>query len=200
VFARIRVDCAVVGSCGVGYKIFDVPSGYVPSVFEIVFLVIIMMFFSVVSLWHVGKVIEIPSVPRVVVLERAFICGDISKASKITSNLYLRVGPDDEAYDYVIEASTQDIQRLDLGKSRKLWVAVEPDRSKRFVWGVYDNELGLLISRKDILEWVQYSNSANYFVIVTWGFLSLYLLFVLFKHGIWNGFLAKRIACENRAD
>ena len=199
-FAFIRVACAFVGSCGVGYKIFDVPSGYVPSVFEVVLLVVILMYFSIISLWHLGKVIEVPSAPRKVVLERAFIYRDISKASKITSNLYLRVGPDDEAYDYVIEASTQDIQRLDLDKSRKLWVAVEPDRSKRFVWGVYDNELGLLISRKDILQWAQYRNSANYFVIVTWGFLSLYLLFVLFKHGVWNRFLAKRIACENRED
>ncbi|VVO25656.1 hypothetical protein [Pseudomonas fluorescens] len=182
------------------YKIFDIPKGYVPSVFEIIFLIIILMYFSVVSLCHFEEVVEIPSVPKKLVLESAFIYRDISRVSKTTSNLYLRVGPGDEAYDHVIEASTREVQHLGFSKSRKLWVAVEPDRSKRFVWGVYDNDLRLLISRQDILQWAQYSNSANYFVIVTWGFLSLYLLFVLLKHGVWNGFLAKRIAREDRAD
>ena len=181
-------------------KIFSIPGGYVLSVFEIVFLIIVLLYFSVVIFYQFGKVVEIPSAPKKIVLERASICRDILEVSKTTSSLYLRVGSNDEEYDYVVEASTQDIRRLDLDKSRKLWVAVGPDRNKRFIWGVYDDELGLLISRKDILQWVQYSNSANYFVIITWGFLSLYLLFVLFKYGIWNRFLAKRTACENRED
>lgn len=182
------------------YKIFDVPSDYVPSVFEVVFSVVILMYLLFVSFYHLGQVKEIPSIPKRVVLENAFIYRDISAVSKTTSNVYLRVGPDDDAYDHIIEASTRDVQHLDLKKSRKLWVAVEPDRSKRFVWGVYDNELGLLISRQEILEWAQYRSSVNYFVVVTWGFLSLYLLFVLLKHGVWNRYLAKRIARENRAD
>lgn len=188
------------GSCGVLYKIFDVSSDYVPSIFEIVFTIIILIFLSGVSFYHIGEVVEIPSTPKKVVLESAFIYRDVSSASKSTSNLYLRVGPDGDAYDHVVEAATRDIQHLDLKGARKLWVAVEPDRTKRFVWGVYDNELGLLISRQKILEWAQDRNSINYFVVVSWGFLSLYLLFVLLKHGVWNRFLAKRIARENRAD
>lgn len=182
------------------YKMYDIPSNYVPSAFEVVFLVVILMYLLFFSFYHLGQVIKIPSVPKRVVLESAFIYRDVSAFSKTTSNVYLRVGSDDEAYDHIVKASTRDVQHLDLKKSRKLWVAVEPDRTTRFVWGVYDNELGLLISRQEILEWAQYRNSVNYFVVVTWSAGSLFLLFLLLKHGIWNRFLAKRIARENRAD
>lgn len=182
------------------YKMFDIPSGYILGVFEIIFLIIVLMYLSVVSFYHFGRVIDIPLVPKRVVLESAFIYKDVSVFSKTTSKLYLRVGPAGEEYDHVIEASTRNIQYLGLNKSRKLWVAVEPDRSKRFIWGVYDDGLGLLISRKDILEWAKYSNFVNCFMIVTWGVGFLYLLFVLFKYGVWNRLLAKRIARENRSD
>ncbi|MFL1528302.1 hypothetical protein [Pseudomonas sp. O230] len=181
-------------------KILSIPDGHVLSTFEIVFLIIILFYFSVISFHYFGRIVEIPLVPKKVVLKSAFVYRSISEVSKTTSNLYLRIGPDDEAYEYVIEASTRAVKHLDFSKSRKLWVAVEPDRSKRFIWGVYDDELGLLISRKDILEWAQYSNSVNYFLIVTLGIGFLYLLFVLFKNGVWNRLLAKRIARENRSD
>jgi hypothetical protein len=134
-----------------------------------------------------------------VVLESAVIHKGLWEASKTTSYLYLRVGQGDDEYDYVIEASSRDVQYLDLSRSRKLWVAVEPDRSKRFVWGVYNSELDLLISRQDILMWALQNNISNYFIIFTWSIGSLYLLFLIFRNGIWNRFLAKRIARENRA-
>lgn len=185
---------------GVRFKIFDIPSDYVPGVFEIIFSIVIVVYLSVVSLWHLGKVIEIPPVPKKVVLESAVVYRDVSTASKTMSKLYLRIGPVDEAYNHIVDASTQDIKSFDFNKSRKLWVAVESDRSKRFVWGVYDSDLGLLISRKDIVEWAQYNNSTNYFVFATWFALSLLMLFMLFKHGLWNRFLARRMTHEDRSD
>lgn len=175
-----------------------IPDGYVLTVFEIIILIIIFLCVVGGSLYHFYRLVEIPLTPRKVVLESAFVNREVSGGSKTTSNLYLTVGSDNEAYDYVIEASTRDIEHLSFNKSRKLWVAVEPDRGKRFVWGVYDNELALLIGRQDILQWAKYRNSKNYFIIFTWGFGSLYLLFVLINNGIWNRILAKRIAHENR--
>jgi len=182
----------------VRYNAISIPDGYVLTTLEIIFLIIIFLYLVGGSFYHFYELVEIPLVPKEVVLESAFVNRNISGGSKTTSNLYLTVGPDDEAYDYVIEASTRDIEHLGFNKSRKLWVAVEPDRRKRFVWGVYDNELTLLISRQDILQWSKYNNAKNYFVIFTWGFGSLYLLFVLINNGIWNRVLAKRIAHENR--
>ena len=180
-----------------GYKISDIPKGYVLSVFEIIFSIIIFIFLFVVSMHHFGRLVEIPSAPRKVVLKSAFIYRNISTISKTTSNLYLRVGQGDETYDYIIEASTREVQHLDLRKPRKLWVAVEPDSSKKFVWGVYDDELGLIISRAKIQQWSRQNNFSNYAVIVTWGVLSVFMLYLLIKYGVWNRFLAKRNAREN---
>lgn len=179
-------------------KMYDIPGDYVLSIFEMVFSFIVLIGLSFFSLYFLSKVVEVPPVPNKVVLESAFIYRDVSGGSKTTSNLYLRVGSGDVAYDHVIEASIRDIQYLDLKKSRKLWVAVEPDRSKRFVWGVYDDQLKLLISRNDIQGWLWHSNFVNYSIVATWGAMSLFMLFMLFKYGVWNRFLAKRITRENR--
>ena len=187
------------GGYSVRNRKLSIPDGYVLNVFEAVFFMIIIVFFSVISFWCFEKIVKIPSTPKKVVLESAVIHKGLWEASKTTSYLYLRVGQGDDEYDYVIEASSRDVQYLDLSRSRKLWVAVEPDRSKRFVWGVYNSELELLISRQDILMWALQNNISNYFIIFTWSIGSLYLLFLIFRNGIWNRFLAKRIARENRA-
>lgn len=57
-----------------------------------------------------------------------------------------------------------------------------------------------MISRKDILQWARFDNIKNYLTIVTSSVLSLYLLLLIFRNGFWNRFVAKRKACENRAD
>jgi len=180
------------------YNAISIPDGYVLTTLEIVFLIIISLYLVGGSFYHFYELVEIPLAPKKVVLESAFVNRNISGGSKATSNLYLTVGQDKETYDYVIEAPVRDIEHLGFKKLRKLWVAVEPDRKKRFVWGVYDNELTLLISRQDILRWTKYNNAKNYFVIFTWGFGSLYLLFILINNGIWNRVSGKRIAHENR--
>ncbi|MVV49169.1 hypothetical protein EJA72_13115 [Pseudomonas sp. PB120] len=180
------------------YKALSIPDGYVLTIFEVVFLVTILMFVFGGALYHFYRVVEIPPTPRKVVLESAFVYRGVSEVSRTTSNLYFRIGSDDKAYDYVMEASSRDIKYLAFSKSKKLWVALESDRNKQFVWGVYDDELVLLISRKNILQWARYKNSVNYFMFFAWGFGSLYLLFVLINNGVWNRFLAKRIAHENR--
>lgn len=150
------------------------------------------MLFSFFSCWIFSKVIDVPAVPEKFVLEDAFIYRGLSKASKTTSYLYLRVGLDDEAYNYIIEVSNRDIGHLDLSSLRKLLVAVDSDRKKHFVWWIYDENGVVLISRKEILQWVKSNNSANYFTVFTWSVLSLYLLFLIFRYGIWNRVLAKR--------
>ncbi|MBV6827263.1 hypothetical protein [Pseudomonas sp. PD9R] len=180
------------------YNAIFIPDGYVLTTLEIIFLIIISLCLVGGSFYHFYKLVEIPLAPKKVVLESAFVNRNVSGGSKTTSNLYLTVGPGNERYDYVIEASTRDIEHLGFNKSRKLWVAVEQDRRKRFVWGVYDNELTLLIDRQDILQWAKYSNFKNYFIIFSWGFSSLYLLFLLINNGVWNRVLAKRIAHEYR--
>lgn len=180
------------------YKALSIPDGYVLTVFEVVFFVAILVCFFCLSLYQFYRVVEIPLTPKKVVLENAFVYREVSEASKTTSNLYFRVGSGDEAYDYVIEASSRDIKHLGFSKSRKLWVAVEPDRSKRFVWGVYDNELTLLVSRQDIVRWAKSDNIKNYLKIFILYASSLCLLFWLLRNGIFNRFLAKRITRENR--
>jgi len=184
---------------GVRFKMFDIPNDYVPSIFEVIFSIVIVVYLSVVSIWHLGKVIEIPPAPKKLVLESAVVYRDVSIDSKTTSRLYLRIGSLNEAYNYVIDASTQDIRYSDFNKSRKLWVAVASDRGKRFVWEVYDSDLALLISHREIVTWAQYSNSKNYFAFTTCFALSLFMLFLLFKHGLWNRFLAKRMTHEDRS-
>jgi hypothetical protein len=76
---------------------------------------------------------------------------------------------------------------------------VDSDRNKKFVWGIYDENGVVLISRKEILQWAKSNNSANYFAVITWSVLSLYLLFLIFRYGVWNRIFAKRIEHENRA-
>jgi hypothetical protein len=167
-------------------------------VFEIVFFIVVIMYFSVVSFWCFEEIVEIPSAPEKVVLENAVIHKGLSEASRTTSYLYLRVGKGNDTYDHVIEVSSRDIQHLDFSKSRELWVAVESDRSTQFVWGVYDDRLGVLISRQDILGWALQNNISNYFIVFTWSVGSIYLLFLLFRNGVWNRFVAKKIARKNR--
>lgn len=178
----------------------SIPDGYVLTVLEIVFLMIILVCFFCGALYHFYRVVEIPLTPRKVVLESAVVYRDVSVASKTTSNLYLRIGSVDETYHYVIEASTRDIKHLAFSKSRKLWVAVEPQRNKRFVWGVYDNELTLLISRQEIVGWAVSGNMKKYLIIFILYISCLCLLFWLLRNGIFNRFLAKGIAHENRSN
>lgn len=180
------------------YKALLIPDGYVLTAFEVVFLVTILMCLCGGSVYHLYKVIEIPPAPRKVVMESAFLYKNVLGSSKNTSSLYLRVGSDHDAYNYVIEASTRDIKHLAFSKSRKLWVAVESGRSKRFVWSVYDNELALLVSQQDVMRWARSNNIKNYLIVFILYASSLCLLFWLLRNGIFNRFLAKRIARENR--
>lgn len=161
---------------------------------------IVFLLFSIFSFYIFNKIIDISLVPRRIVLEDAFIYRSLSEASRTRSYLYLRVGLGDYVYDHVMQVSSRDIRHLDLSESRKLWVAVDSGRNNRFVWGVYDNDGGLMISRKDILQWARFDNIKNYLTIVTSSVLSLYLLLLIFRNGFWNRFVAKRKACENRAD
>ena len=181
-------------------KMRDIPAGYLSGFFESVFLIVLMIGFSFFAFFHLDKVMKIPSPPKKTILEKAFIYRDVSMVSKTTSKLFLTVGTGGHAYDYVIEASTRDIQFLDFNKSRMLWVAVEADRRRRFVWAIYDDGLGLLISRQEILAWMQYRNTVNYSVVAVSGVGTLCLFYLVFRYGFWNRLLAKRMARENRRD
>lgn len=176
---------------------YEIPPGYVPGIFGTGFLLALLGLFSLGVFYHYDRILEIPSAPKIVVLKAAFVHKDISRISKTTSNLYLCVGTGDEIHDYVIEASTEDVRNLNIIKSRKLWVAIEQERSERFVWAVYDHNFELLISRQKILEWARYKNIVNYFIVVAWGVLSLFLLFILCKYGVWNRVLARRKASSS---
>ena len=172
-------------------KVLLVSGRYVASVSETVFCLFTFLLFSFSTFYFFSRVVETPLVPRKFVLEEAYIYKDLSDASKSTSYLYLRVGRDDEAYNYIIEASSRDLRHLDLSKSRKLLVAVDSTRSNQFVWGVYDEEGVIMISRKDILQWVDSNNAANYFTVFAFSGLSLYLLMLIVRNGIWNRFWRK---------
>ncbi|VVO05002.1 hypothetical protein PS726_02963 [Pseudomonas fluorescens] len=201
-------NCKEVGGClkskpsledqGVRNKIFPVPVGYVSSAFEIIFCVIVLLLYLVFSLYIYSRLIEVPPVPDKLVMKDAFVYRGHSQASKTTSFLYLRVGADDAAYKYIIEASNRDVMYTDFDKPRRLWVAVDADQSKKFVWGVYDEDYGLLISRQDILRWASSVNIDNYFVLSLLFVSSLYFLYIVFLTGVWNRCAAKRMACENK--
>jgi hypothetical protein len=201
-------NCKEVGGClksklaledqGVRNKIFPVPVGYVSSAFEIIFCVIVLLLYLVFSLCIYSRLIEVPPVPDKLVMKDAFVYRGYSQASKTTSFLYLRVGADDAAYKYIIEASNRDVMYTDFDKPRRLWVAVDTDESKKFVWGVYDEDYGLLISRQDILRWASSVNIDNYFVLSLLFISSLYFLYIVFLTGVWNRCAAKRMACENK--
>jgi hypothetical protein len=179
-------------------KFFPVPVGYVSSVFEIVFCAIVLLLYVVFSIYIYSKLIDVPPVPDKLVMKEAFVYRGLSQASKTTSFLYLRVGAGDAAYKYIIEASSRDIVYANFDKSQKLWVAVDSDRSKKFVWGVYDDNYGLLISRQDILRWIHSVNVDNYFILSLMFISSLYFLYIIFWTGVWNRCAAKRMACENK--
>ncbi|WP_448645813.1 hypothetical protein [Pseudomonas mohnii] len=174
-----------------------IPPEYIAGVGEIVFLVFLFVGFVVASVPMYGKVREIPPLPERLVMESAYLYRDVFQ-SRATSSLYLRVGLDEDAYNYIIEASASDIQHLNLRKGKKLWVAVDSDRTKRFVWWVYDVDTNLLIGRKDILLWVRSNNIGCYFVLAGWSIILSYLLFVIARNGIWNRVAAKRRTHETR--
>lgn len=176
-----------------------IPPGYVAGAGEIVFCVIVFSFLVFASAYMLGDVKEIPPLPERLVMESAYIYRDVSQ-SKADSYLYLRVGLGDDAYKYTIVARSSDVLHLDLRKSRRLWVAVDPDRSKRFVWWIYDFDNNLIISRKEILDWIRRYNSRNYFVAILGAVSSLYLLLIIVRNGVWNRVVAKRKAHESRAD
>ncbi|WP_433767586.1 hypothetical protein [Pseudomonas putida] len=166
---------------------------------ETAFCLIIFLLFSFSVFYFFSKVVEVPLVPRKLVLEDAYIYRGLSDASKTTSYLHLRVGRDDGAYNYIIEASNRDLRHLDLSKSRKLLVAVDSSRNTQFIWGVYDEGGVVMINRENILQWVKLNNTANYFMLFTFLLLSIYLLMLIVRNGIWNRLFAKRIAHEDRA-
>jgi len=176
-----------------------IPPGYVAGVGEVVFCVIVFFFLVFASAYMLGDVKEIPSLPERLVVESAYIYRDVSQ-SKSDSYLYLKVGLDDDAYNYTIVARSSDLRYLDLRKSKKLWVAVDSDRSKRFIWWVYDFDNKLIVSRKEILDWIRRYNSRNYFVVILGAVSSLYLLLIIVRNGVWNRVVAKRKAHESGAD
>ena len=176
-----------------------IPPGYVAGVGEVVFCVVVFFFLVFASAYMLGDVKEIPSLPERLVMENAYIYRDVSQ-SKNDSYLYLKVGLDDGAYNYTIVARSSDLRHLDLRKSRKLWVAVDSDRSKRFVWWIYDFDNKLIISRKDILDWIRRYNGRSYFVAILGAVSSLYLLLIIVRNGVWNRVVAKRKVHESRAD
>ena len=90
-----------------------IPPEYIAGVGEIVFLVFLFVGFVVASVPMYGKVLEIPPLPERLVMESAYLYRDVFQ-SRATSSLYLRVGLDEDAYNYIIEASASDIQHLNL--------------------------------------------------------------------------------------
>lgn len=176
-----------------------IPPGYVAGVGEIAFCVTVFFFLVFASAYMLGDVKEIPSLPERLVMENAYIYRDVSQ-SKNDSYLYLKVGLDDDAYNFTIVARSSDLRHLDLRKSRKLWVAVDSDRSKQFVWWIYDFDNKLIVSRKEILDWMRYYNSRNYFVAILGAVSSLYLLLIIVRNGVWNRVVAKRKAHESGTD
>lgn len=182
---------------GVRAKNLYIPPEYIAGVGEVVLLLFLFVGLVVTSIFMYGGIQEIPPLPERLVMENAYLYRDVSQ-SRATSSLYLRVGLDEDAYNYIIEASASDIQHLNLRKGQKLWVAVDSDRTKRFVWWVYDVDTNLLISRKDILLWIRSNNIGCYFVLVGWSIILSYLLLVIVRNGIWNRVVAKRRAYENR--
>ena len=176
-----------------------IPPGYVASVGEVVFCVIVFFFLVFASAYMLVDVKEIPSSPENLVVENAYIYRDVSH-SKSDSYLYLKVGLGDEAYNYTIVARSSDVRHLDLRKSRKLWVAVDSDRSKQFVWWVYDFDNKFVISREEILDWVRRYNNGNYLMVVLGVVSSLYLLLVIVRNGFWNRVVVKRKMHESGTD
>ncbi len=174
-----------------------IPPEYIAGVGEVVLLLFLFVGLVVASIFMYGEIQEIPPLPERLVMENAYLYRDVSQ-SRATSSLYLRVGLDEDAYNHIIEASASDIQPLNLRKGQKLWVAVDSDRTKRFVWWVYDVDTNLLISRKDILLWIRSNNIGCYFVLVGWSIILSYLLLVIVRNGVWNRVVAKRRAYENR--
>ena len=181
---------------GVRAKNLYIPPEYIAGVGEVVFLLFLFVGLVVASIFMYGEIQEIPPLPERLVMEKAYLYRDVSQ-SRATSSLYLRVGLGEDAYNYIIEASASDIQHLNLRKGKKLWVAVDSDRTKRFVWWVYDVDTNLLISRKDILLWIRSNNIGCYFVLIGWSVILFYLLLIIVRNGIWNRVVAKRRAYEN---
>lgn len=176
-----------------------IPHDYVAGAGEIFFCVIVFSFLVFASAYMLDDVKEIPPLPERLVMESAYIYRDVSQ-SKADAYLYLRVGLGDDAYKYTVVARSRDVLHLDLRRSQRLWVAVDPDRSKQFVWWVYDFDSNLVISHKEILDWIRHYNSGNYFVVILAAASSLYLLFIIVRNGVWNRVVAKRKAHESGSD
>lgn len=178
----------------------SIAPGYVASNFEIAFTLIVFLSIVFASFWLLSTLKDIPLLPDSVILESAYIYKGVSEASKTTSNLYLRVGSGDDAYNYILEVPTTGVRHLDLNKSRTLLVAVDLNKNGRFIWGVYDSDRRLMISGKDILQWTKSDNNSIYLIVLSWAILSLYLLLIIVRNGIWNRVLAKRKAHANRTN
>jgi len=175
----------------------SIPVRNIASFGEIVLCVILLFCLLLALFFLSGGIKKIPPLPEQFVMERACIFRGVSH-EKGSSYLYLRVGVGDESYKYVVEAHSGDVRHLDLSKSRKLWVAVNSDRSKKFVWSIYDAGGGLLISRSDILYWAKYQNVGVYLVMFGWSIASLWLLVFVIRDGVWNRCVTKRKEYEGR--
>ena len=174
-----------------------IPLDYVATRVDLVLMVLSCLLMLGLGLMMWNARVEVPPEPKKLVLRSAYVTHPLDW-SKSSAFLYFAVGQDEGSYKYKVEFSGEDAKLLDVHKHKRLWVAVDADGESEFVWAVYDEELRLMVSRKQIEWWVRYNNGGNYFAVVLSCLALSYCGFFIFRCGVWNRHYCRRMVDDNR--
>lgn len=159
--------------------------GYVASPGELLVMFFGCLLFLGLGFMMWNALVEVPPVPKKLVLRGAYATQSLS-VSKAKASLYFNVLQDQGYYKYEIDFYHGDVGELNVYKFKKLWVAVDLEGVSQFFWAVYDDEFRLIMSRQQIENWARVGNVLHYSMISFACLAVGYLLFAMFRYGVWN--------------
>ena len=172
------------------FSFYMPPAAYVSKPAERVVFFFIGLALAGVVIFTWNGIVDVPSAPKHLVLRSAQVTHPLS-ISKGQVYLYLRVGSEDGGYKHRLEMVHNNAMRLNVCKGDSIWVALDADSSNPFVWGIYDDELKLLVSRQQI-EWGQrYINGGYYFIVFWFGLSAIGCLYFLVRE-VWNEYFFRK--------
>lgn len=174
-----------------------IPLDYVATRVDLVMMVLSCLLILGLGLMMWNARVEVPPEPKKLVLRSAYVTHPLDW-SRSSVFLYFTVGQGEGGYKYNVEFSTEAAKLLDVHEHKKLWVAVDAKGEHEFVWAVYDDELRLMVSRKQVEWWVRYNNGGNYLAVVLSCLSLSYCSFFMLRCGVWNRYCCRRKVDGNR--
>ncbi|WP_019410198.1 hypothetical protein [Pseudomonas psychrophila] len=166
------------------FSFYMPPAAYVSKPAELIVFFLMGLALAGVVVFTWNGIVDVPPVPKRLVLRSAQVTHPLY-VSRGQVDLYLCVSSDGGCYKHRLEMVHKNVARLNLRKGENIWVSLDSDSSNSFVWGIYDDELKLLVGRQQI-EWGQrYINGGNYFMAFWFGLCVIGCLYFLVRE-VWN--------------